>query len=154
MIKGLRVSPVLDSIKMEIPGESLPTLSKILKAFGEEKINIWFGVQIKNRDDFIKITFGFDSSQVERALTIIREHYPGLDFSLIKSVNIISAFPFRENPEIAFQFVKALEDKSVPILGLSTSLSSVSCLIPQEDCEQVKKSMEEAFGFRPGLKNL
>ena len=67
-------------------------------------------------------------------------------FSMIKSVRIISVFPFRDNAEVAFRFIKALEDNSVPMLVLSTSLSSISCVVPQAYCSIAIKSLETTFG--------
>lgn len=133
---------------MTIPEQDLLWLRKVLEAFGEEKINLWLGVEIKNKDNFMDITICFDPQVTDYISTLIKKNFANLDFSIVKSVSIISVFPFRDNADIAFRFIRALEESSVPLLVLSTSLSSISCLIPHQYCGIATESLETAFGLK------
>jgi len=147
LIGRVKASPVLDAMKMSMSGDDPLALQNVLGVLGEERINIWLGVEIKNKEDFMDITLCFSPQETDYVTTFIREHYPTLSFSMIKSVRIISVFPFRDNAEVAFQFIKTLEDNAVPVLVLSTSLSSISCLVPQEYCSIAIESLETTFSL-------
>ena len=141
----VKFSDLQDAITVKIPGEDLQGLSKIFEAFGAEQVNIWFGAGVKNREDFLETTLSFDPYKIDKITSIFQQKYPSLHFSLLKSVNIVSVFPFRDSAEIAARFLTALEEKDVPVLALSTSLSSISALIPNEHCSRAKDSLETAF---------
>ncbi|WAC08209.1 MAG: hypothetical protein OS130_03155 [Thermodesulfobacteriota bacterium] len=147
MIVRVKASPVLDAIKMSMSGNDHFALQNLLGVFGERGINICLGVEIKNKEDVMNITLCFNPKETDYVTTFIREHYPTLSFSMIKSVRIISVFPFRDNAEVAFQFIKTLEDNAVPVLALSTSLSSISCLVPQVYCSIAVESLETTFNI-------
>ena len=146
MIGRVKASPVLDAMKMTISGDDPLALQNVLGVLGEGMINIWLGVEITNKEDVMDITLCFNPKETDGVTTLIQEHYPTVSFSMIKSVRIISVFPFRDNADVAFRFIKALEDNSVPVLVLSTSLSSISCLVPQDYCSIATKSLETTFG--------
>jgi hypothetical protein len=91
-------------MKMSISGDDSLVLQNILGILGERRINIWLGVEIKNKEDVMDITLCFDPQETDGVTTLIHKHYPGIQFSMIKSVNIISVFPFRDKAEVAFRF--------------------------------------------------
>lgn len=148
LISGIKISPVLDCIKITVEEENFSALNHIFNTFGAKKINIWFEVQIKNRNNLVNVTLCIDPHNYEKVADIIRENYPNLNVCFIRSVNILSAFPYRENPEIASLFFKTLEEKGLSVIGVSTSLSSISCLIKHEQCLIAKESLKKAFGLR------
>ena len=147
MIGRVKASPVLDAMKMTISGDDPLALQNVLGILGEGMINIWLGVEIKNKEDVMDITLCFNPQETDGVTTLIQKHYPTISFSMIKSVRIISVFPFRDNAEVAFRFIKTLEDNAVPVLVLSTSLSSISCLVPQEYCSIATESLETTFSL-------
>ena len=148
MIVRMKASPVLDAMKMSMSGDDYPALQNILSLLGEGKINICLGVEIKNKEDVMDITLCFNTQDTDGVTALIQEHYPTISFSMIKSVRILSVFPFRDNAEIAFRLIKTLEESSVPLLVLSTSLSSISCLIPYKHCGIATESLKTAFGLK------
>ena len=151
MIVRMKASPVLDAMKMSMSGDDYPALQNILSLLGEGKINICLGVEIKNKEDVMDITLCFNTQDTDGVTALIQEHYPTISFSMIKSVRILSVFPFRDNAEVAFRFIKTLEDNAVPVLALSASLSSISCLVPHEYCLTATEAWETTFG--PDNKN-
>ena len=148
LISGIKSSPVLDCIKMAIKENTHAVLNGILNTLGGAKINIWFEVQVKNSNDLMNVTLCVDPLETEKGITLIKEKHPDLDVCPLQSVTILSAFPYRENAEIAFLFLKALEEESIPVIAVSTSLSSIACLVPHEQCSIAVESLEKAFGLQ------
>jgi aspartokinase len=148
LISGIKSSPVLDCIKVAINGENHLVLNSILSTLAEAKINIWFEVQVKNKTDLMGITLCVDPHETEKGITLIKENHPDLNVCSLQSVSILSAFPYRENPEIAFLFLKALEEESIPIIAVSTSLSSIACLVRHEERSLAIESLRKAFGLQ------
>jgi aspartokinase len=138
----------LDCIKVAIKGEEHLVLNSILDTLGEAKINIWFKVQIKDSNDLMNVTLCVDPQDTEKGTTLIKEKHPELDVGSLQSVTILSAFPYRENPEIAFLFLKALEEEAIPVIAVSTSLSSIACLVRDEQRSIAIESLEKAFGLQ------
>lgn len=147
LISGIKSSPVLDCIKVAIKGKKHIVLNSILNTLGEAKINIWFEVQVRNSTDLMNISLCVDPQETGKAITLIKETHPDLDVCSLQSVTILSAFPYRENPEIAFLFLKALEEKSIPVIAVSTSLSSIACLVRYEERSMAIESLKRAFGL-------
>ena len=148
LISGIKSSPVLDCIKVAIKGDKHVVSNSILDILGAAKINIWFEVQIKNSNDSMNVTLCVDPQDTEKGATLITEKHPDLDVRCLQSVTILSAFPYRENPEIAFLFLKALEEESIPVIAVSTSLSSIACLVSHEQCSMAIESLEKVFGLQ------
>jgi len=146
-ISGIKVSNLMDCIKFKVRGDNLPVISKILQSFGDNNINIWFVVQVRNSKNLISVTLCVDTHGIEKSTATIRKICPSADITTIPSVHILSVFPYREDPEIAHLFFKTLEDTPVSILAVSTSLSSISCLVRQEQCSTAEESLKKAFGL-------
>jgi len=148
LISGIKSSPVLDCIKMAIKGKQHVVLNGILNALAEAKINIWFEVQVKTSNDLMNVTLCVDPQETEKGITLIKEKHSCLDVCSLRSVTILSAFPYRENPEIAFLFLKTLEEESISVIAVSTSLSSIACLVRHEQRSLAIESLEKAFGLQ------
>ena len=147
LISGIKISPLVDCIKLTIQKKNFSVFSNILKVFGENKVNIWFAVQVQNSESLMNATLCFDPSEIKKATAIISDIYPDIELCTSSSLNIVSVFPYRNNPEIAFLFLKALEGNSIPVLAVSASLSSISGLIHHKQSVTAKNFLEKTFGL-------
>ncbi len=147
LINGIKTSPVVGCIKGIVQGNNFSALSSFLKTFGERNINILFAVQIRNSNDLIDITLCINPDRVEEGIAIIKKISPNIRVTTLPSLNIISVFPYRDNPEISFIFLKTLENESIPVLAVSTSLSSISCLVPHDQIKEAEDYLKKAFGL-------
>ena len=145
LIKGIKLSPVVDGINLAIEGENLAILNKSLDHVGQHKINIWFEAQLRDDDDTVHTTLCIHPAECHKTIALIAEIAPEVSISTIASLNIVSIFPFRDNPEAAHLLFRALEERSIPVLAASTSLSSLSCLIHHEHCSIVHESLKQIF---------
>jgi aspartokinase len=145
LIKGIKVSPVVDCINLTVEGENLSALGETFNLLGQHQINIWFEVHLRDDDDTIHSTLCIDPTESEKAIGLVREIAPEISISKVQSLNILSVFPFRDSPETASFLFQTLTDLSIPVLAASTSLSSLSCLIHSDHCSLAQESLKRAF---------
>ena len=147
-VSGIKASERIAIIKFSIQGEQIGLFSTILESLADNDINIWFVVQARTRNDVVNITLCVDPEAVEDATAIINDLSPDTRLSGTEPGTVLSVFPYRDNPVTAFRFFKALEEVAVPVLAMSTSLSSLSCLVPYDQTAVVREALEKAFGLK------
>ena len=144
-VGGIKTSHRVEIIKFPIPGEQIDLLSEILDALGDKEINIWFVGQVRTRDDVVNITLCVDPEMVNAAVAVISKGYPDIQLAPAADGSILSVFPYRDSPETAFHFFNALGEAEVPVLAMSTSLSSLSCLVPHDQSTVAQEALQKAF---------
>ena len=147
-VGGIKKSHQVEIIKFSIIGEQIDLLSRILETLGDKQINIWFVGQVRTRDDLVSVTLCVDPETVNDTVALISESYPGIHLSAPVDGSILSVFPYRDNPEIAYLFFKALGEAGVAVLAMSTSLSSLSCLVPHDQSTIAQKALQKAFDLQ------
>ena len=122
----------------------------ILGGLGEQGINVQFIVQCidQNRQDQVAVCV--DRDDIETAIQIAANLAPNLDAGQVVSqpkAAIVSIFgpDFRERPGIAGTMFDALAQKGVNILAISTSISTVSCVIESEQLETALLALQDTF---------
>jgi aspartate kinase len=123
---------------------------KILAALGKEGINVQFIVQTVDLGGRGNVIFCIDRKDLEETLRILNQ----LDSSVGQEkiihhspVGIISIFGphFREKPFIAGTMFTALGDAGINILAISTSISTLSCVVDEALLPEAVKAISEAF---------
>jgi len=122
----------------------------ILGALGKEGINIQFLVQTVDLSGRGSIHFCIDLKDLERTLQVLDRVQPFAGQERVthhSPVGIISVFGphFREKPSIAGTMFKALGDARINILAISTSISSLSCVIDEALLPEAVQAISEAF---------
>ena len=123
---------------------------KILSALGKEEINIQFIVQSVDLSGRGTITFCIDQKDLEESLRVLSQVKPLTGFEKVvhqSPVAIISVFGphFREKPAIAGAMFSALGNSGINILAISTSISTLSCVIEEALLPEAVKAISEAF---------
>lgn len=123
---------------------------KVLGALGREGINIQFIVESLDITGRGNIIFCVDERDLPPALKVLREvqaatGYEKIDY--LSPVAIISVFGphFRERPSIAGIMFAALGNSGINILAISTSISTLSCVIEESLLPEAVKAVSEAF---------
>ena len=147
-VGGIKTSHRVEIIKFSIPGEQIDLLSKILDALGGKEINIWFVGQVRTRDDLVNITLCVDPETAKDTIAVIRDEFPDIGLSTAADGAILSVFPYRDSPETAYLFFSALGEAGVPVLAMSTSLSSLSCLVPHDQSAVTQEALQKAFALK------
>ena len=122
----------------------------ILGALGKEGINIQFIVQTVDLNGRGIIDFCIDLKDLGRTLQVLDRIQPLSGQEKVKHhspVAIISIFGphFRERPSIAGTMFQALGDAGINILAISTSISTLSCVIEEALLPEAVQAISEAF---------
>jgi len=125
-------------------------VGKIMAALGKEGINVQFVVQcidIQNNDH---VVFCISEEQCVRAQSVleaIQEELGAERVTQRTGVAILSIFgpDFRERPGVAGTMFAALGEKGINILAISTSISTISCVIDAPQLDQAVAVLRETF---------
>ena len=134
---------------MSIPDQP-GTAGKILKGLGENGINVQFIVQcidIENNDHVALCIGQCDVEAASEILEEVRQETSAKEVVQRPNVALISVFgpDFRERPGIAGAMFSALGERGINILAISTSISTLSCVIDGDDLESAVAAMQETF---------
>jgi aspartate kinase len=126
------------------------TAAAILNGLGGHGINVQFIVQCIDQGDRDQVALCVDRDDLETAQEIVHEIAPALEAGKVivhPEAAIVSIFgpDFRERPGIAGTMFKALASQGINILAISTSISTVSCVIQSKDLEVALISLRETF---------
>lgn len=122
----------------------------ILSALGRKSINVEFIVQCIDLYNNDHVVFCVARDDLEAAVSILEEIRPHLGAKEVvhkPEVGIVSIFgpDFRERPGIAGAMFNALASVGVNILAISTSISTVSCVIDVHNLPEAVRVIEETF---------
>ena len=130
----------------DVPGSA----GSILKFFARREINLEYITESFTIKGRAVITFCIRNEFVEVVEKYIAEHdqaIAGLDITHIDDVSTIGIYGphFKEKHSIAARFCGALGAAGINILGISSSISSVCCVIKTEDIEKAKRATLKRF---------
>ena len=122
----------------------------VLGVLGDRNINIEFLVQSFDLDGFSNFTLCLDRKDLEAAIGCLESIKPSLEAKVISynpNVAVVSVFGphFREKPKISGIMFSALASVGVNSIAISTSISSVSCVVEAGDAEAAVDALSEAF---------
>lgn len=122
----------------------------ILSGLGERGINVQFIVQCIDQSERDQVALCVDRDDIEAALEIVTRIAPEIEAGKVIShpeAAIVSIFgpDFRERPGIAGAMFRALAERKINILAISTSISTVSCVIESDDLEEGLIVLRETF---------
>ena len=124
--------------------------ASILKGLGEYAINVQFIVQCIDQNQRDQVAFCVDRDDLPMALEIVNGIAPRLEAGQVDAeseVAVVSIFgpDFRERPGIAGTMFKALADFQINIKAISTSISTVSCVIDLAQLETGLDALKQTF---------
>jgi aspartokinase len=122
----------------------------VLDAVGQRGLNVQFIVQVIDHEDHDQIVLCVDRTDLPASLEAIESIRGDLQPAAIKAspdVASVAIFgpDFRERPGIAGQMFRALADHGVNILAISTSISTVNCIIELSRLQDALAAIRERF---------
>jgi len=122
----------------------------ILTELGRANINLHFIAEGEDCEGLANMTICINPDDAEEAINIIRLQKNGNDKQKSEEIPNISSLTvygphFREKPTISGEMCSALGKADVNILGISTSISSVCCLIKDEDFDRAYDALLSVF---------
>jgi len=122
---------------------------QVLNILAQARINLEFITEISYRDNSAVMSFCINADSMDAADKLIQDNVEvnSLTISKIEFVSILGVYGphFREKPGIAAVFCSLLGDAGVNILGISSSISTISCLIDIRDFEKAKSLLLTRF---------
>lgn len=124
--------------------------ASILGELGRRSINVQFIVQCVDQNKQDQVAVCVDRDDGQSALEAVNLVAPELKAGRVISypeVAIVSIFgpDFRERPGIAGTMFDALAANGINIMAISTSISTVSCVIESDALETALESLRETF---------
>jgi aspartate kinase len=123
---------------------------KVLSVLGKQAINLELIVHLIDLEDRDHIVACVDRDDLNRALEVVEQIKSELGAKAITSeaeVAAVSIFglDFREQHGIASQMCKTLGDCSINIRAISTSLSTITCVIEAQRLDDAVEALRETF---------
>lgn len=130
--------------------EQVEIAGQIFTILGEEGINVQFIVQTPDILGAWSIVFCIDENDLGKTLKTLKEKLLGSESQKIihhSPVAIVSIFGphFREKPAIAGKMFSTLEQAGINILAISTSISTLSCVISESALPEAVRVLSGEF---------
>lgn len=124
----------------------------VFETLGKRGINVLFIVQSIDLNNNTHIVFCLASKDLSQALGLldpIKERFGGQRVTHHPRVAIVSIFgpDFKERPGIAGMMYAALASAGINILSISTSMSSVSCVVDRDRLADAVEALRDTFEF-------
>ncbi len=122
----------------------------VLDAVGQRNLNVQFIVQVIDHQTQDQIVLCVDRDDLAASLEAIETIRAGMKPAALTAnpqVASIAIFgpDFRERPGIAAQMFRALAERGVNILAISTSISTVNCIIEGNRLKDALAAVHEYF---------
>jgi aspartate kinase len=124
--------------------------SAVLNALGERSINVQFVVQVIDHQQQDQMVLCVHQDDLQASLEAIEGIRPQIQpAAILADVNVASVAifgpDFRERPGIAGRMFGALASRGVNILAISTSISTVTCVVELSRLRDALAAIEEQF---------
>lgn len=124
-------------------------VAEVLDAFAESSINLAYISETVDREGNANLAFCVDCDDKEKVDTIIKDKTKIISHYIRKTENVamlgIYGPHFREKPAIAVKFFKLLGKTDINILGISSSISTISCIIDIQALDKAKTALLTYF---------
>jgi aspartate kinase len=122
----------------------------LLGGLGQQNINVQFIVQCIDQNNRDQVAMCVDRDDLQAAMQVLDRVAPGIDAGRVNAqpeAAIVSIFgpDFRERPGIAGTMFEALAANQINILAISTSISTVSCVIEAAQLESALSALRNTF---------
>ncbi len=126
------------------------TAAAILGGLGKKSINVQFIVQCIDQNNQDQVALCVDRDDLPSAIETLHAVAPELSAGQIvpyPEAAIVSIFgpDFRERPGIAGTMFEALASVNINILAISTSISTVSCVIESSHLDAALGTLRKTF---------
>jgi len=153
--KNIKIGGIMQSADLGMVGVmSTPdrpgVASSIMDSLGQHGVNVEFIVQCIDLNNLSNIVFCVKEAAVDHALALleeVRKEVGAQRVIVTRDVAIVSIFgpDFRQRPGIAGAMFKSLADQGINIMSISTSISTVSCVIESDRLAKAVQAIRDTF---------
>jgi len=154
-MKKIKVGGIMQSdgralLKIMSVPDHVSVAGTVLGAMGENGINIELLVESFDLDECGNFALVIDQKDLDRALTVLDDIRPTIDakaVSYIPDVAVITVFGphLREKPRTHGMMFSSIASVGVSSMAISTSLSSVSCVVEGQYLDTAVQALADAF---------
>jgi len=154
-MKKIKVGGIMQSdgralLKIMSVPDHVSVAGTVLGAMGENGINIELLVESFDLDECGNFALVIDQKDLDRALTVLDDIRPTIDakaVSYIPDVAVITVFGphLREKPRTHGMMFSSIASVGVSSMAISTSLSSVSCVVEGQHLDTAVQALADAF---------
>jgi aspartate kinase len=124
----------------------------VLGAMAAKSINIELLVESFDLDDCANFALVIDQKDLGQALEVMEGIRPTIDAKVVSytpDVGVLTVFGhhLREKPHVHGLMFSSMASVGIGSLAISTSLSSISCVLPGQDLETAVEALSRAFAF-------
>jgi len=124
--------------------------AEILKLFAEEKVRLQYITESSAPEDTAVMTLCVNVKEAQYIDKLFDKNAELLDqikISRVPDVCVIGIYGphFREKPVLPAKFCKILGKAGINILAISSSISSISCVIKSDRIKKAKKALLKEF---------
>jgi aspartate kinase len=157
-IGGIMQSDGRALIKVMSVPDHASVAGAVFKAIAEKGINIELLVESFDLDECGNFAMVIDGKDLDRAVEILEELKTTIDAKVISytpDVAVITVFAphLREKPRIHGRMFSSIASVGISSLAISTSLSSVSCVVEGQHLDIAVKALSEVFDLPYGVKD-
>jgi aspartate kinase len=122
----------------------------VLDALGERGLNVQFVVQVIDHEQHDQMVLCVDRADLPGSLAALEALRPEVQPAAVEprpEVASIAIFgpDFRERPGIAGRMFRTLASRGINILAISTSISTVNCIVALSDLKEAYAAICEQF---------
>ena len=122
----------------------------VLDVLGQRNLNVQFIVQVIDHQMQDQIVLCVDRDDLARCLDAIETIRAGMQPAAVTANSQVASIAifgpdFRERPGIAAQMFSALAERGVNILAISTSISTVNCIIQGACLKEALSAIHQYF---------
>lgn len=149
-VGGMMLSEGKTVIKLNAEtGDTNPT-GRILSLFGENEINSELIALTMDEDGGLQLAIVIAENDIKFALAIIEENKDRISIGNVSHINnvaVISIFGphLREKPKAPGTMVSALMNGGIEIFAISTSISTISCVVRESVIKSAADALLEVF---------
>lgn len=122
----------------------------VFQAFGEKEINIELLAESFDIDGYGNLSVVIDQKDLDQAIGVLEDVRPTIGAGAVSytpDVAVITIFGphLRERPRVHGTMFASMASIGIGSLAISTSISSVSCVVHGQHMEAAVKALQEAF---------
>lgn len=125
------------------------SVAEVLVAFSEENINLAYITEGVAKDGTAVLSFCVDCDDKEKVDRLIKSETKIRNTHIKKTENVgligIYGPHFREKPAIAVRLFEVLGKAKINILGISSSISTISCVVDIQSLDKSKDALLSYF---------
>jgi aspartate kinase len=149
-VGGVIKNDCLASISVLAVRDQPGIAAAVLDALGERNINVQFVVQVIDHRVQAQMVLCVDRDDLTNSLAAVESIRPGLEPEAVianPEVASIAIFgpDFRERPGIAGRMFRALAEHGINILAISTSISTVTCIVELARLKDALNAIRDHF---------